>query len=75
MKTVGQAIRGERCAVGMSRSELARRIGVHPETVKNWERDKTSPSIENVMRISAVLGINPIAFMNGGKHVREACKP
>lgn len=75
MKTTGQMIRGERCAVGMSRKDFAAKVGVHPLTVSNWEHDKTSPSIDNVMRISAVLGISPIAFMNGGKHVREACKP
>lgn len=59
----------------MSRKDFAAKVGVHSQTVYNWEHDKASPSPENVMRISAVLGISPIAFMNGGKHVREACKP
>ena len=37
---LGQAIAGKREALGISREELAGRLGVKPKTVEKWEAGK-----------------------------------
>jgi transcriptional regulator with XRE-family HTH domain len=41
--TLTQRIRACRTMRGLSRSELAGRLGVHPDTVASWEQDKHRP--------------------------------
>lgn len=66
MKTTGQVIRGERCAAGMSAQELASKVGVHAQTVYNWEHDRALPSLDKAVKVSMVLGINPMRLLEGG---------
>jgi DNA-binding transcriptional regulator YiaG len=39
--------------------ELAKRLGVHVESLKNWERGVTSPTIRHIPKILEFLGYNP----------------
>jgi len=41
----------------MTQNELAERLGVHPATVKNWEKGKTSPDVRHVKEVSRLSGI------------------
>ncbi|HIR60705.1 MAG TPA: helix-turn-helix transcriptional regulator, partial [Candidatus Faecivivens stercoravium] len=40
---LGQAIAGKREALGISREELAGRLGIKPKTVEKWEAGKKAP--------------------------------
>jgi transcriptional regulator with XRE-family HTH domain len=39
--------------------EVATRLGVHIESVKNWERGATSPTIKQTPKIIEFLGYDP----------------
>ena len=41
--------------------DLADRFGVHIESIKNWERGATKPTIRHIPKIIAFLGRNPEA--------------
>jgi transcriptional regulator with XRE-family HTH domain len=44
----------------MSQADLAQKIGVHPETVANWEHSRTIPDVCRLQRIIEFLGYNPL---------------
>lgn len=55
--TTGQLIRKAREAKGLSQVALDRAIGTHSQASK-WERDEATPTIYNLKRIAAVLGVS-----------------
>ena len=56
-KRIGEQIRAERIATGLSQAELARRIGVSPSAVSQVERGRHGLSGETLTRLWATLGI------------------
>jgi DNA-binding XRE family transcriptional regulator len=53
---LGNRIEQVRTSVGMSRRELANRVGVHYQTIGYLERGEYNPSLVLAFRISQVLG-------------------
>jgi len=49
-------LKAARVAAGLSRRQLAARIGVHPGTVAKWERGEAEPLAHSLDRIEALLG-------------------
>lgn len=51
---------------GLTKAELARRVGVSPEAVSQWEREEngTSPTVENVEKIADAVGVSMSKFWN-----------
>ncbi|QHE72939.1 helix-turn-helix domain-containing protein [Rhodococcus sp. WAY2] len=47
-----------RTAAGMSRTTLARALGVDPSTIHNWETSRSHPEPEHLARITEELGIS-----------------
>jgi transcriptional regulator with XRE-family HTH domain len=45
-----------RTRAGISRAELARRLGVAPSAVSDWEAGKKDPSVSNLWRIVSACG-------------------
>jgi transcriptional regulator with XRE-family HTH domain len=54
---IGEQVRAERIATGLSQAELARRIGVSPSAVSQVERGRHGLSGETLTRLWATLGI------------------
>jgi len=55
---LGDRIRVAREAAGISKSELARRIGVHPSACIQWEsREGTFPKLENLLHLAVLLDV------------------
>lgn len=54
---LGKAIEHYRKAGGLSQAELARRIGVDRSTICNNESGAAHPSLHNLERIAAALGV------------------
>lgn len=46
-----------------SQVDLAQRLGVTQQTIQKWAKGKTSPSMENVDKLSEVTGYPPYWFM------------
>ena len=54
---IGEQVRAERIATGLSQAELARRIGVSPSALSQVERGRHGLSGETLTRLWATLGI------------------
>lgn len=52
---VGNRLEEVRSELGLSRDELARRVGVHYQTIGYLERGEYSPSLVLALRIAAAL--------------------
>lgn len=55
---IGERIRLAREAVVMTKSELARRVGVHPSACIQWESEGgTHPKVEHLAQVAMVLDV------------------
>ncbi len=57
---LGEAIRRERAALGISQDELARRSRLHRTYISDLERGTRNPSVESVQKIARALQV-PVA--------------
>lgn len=46
-----------RVNAGLTQIELAKKVGVCPKTIKNWENNKTSPQITQLEIISQITKV------------------
>ncbi|MCQ0987328.1 helix-turn-helix domain-containing protein [Jiella marina] len=70
--TLGGRIQKTRDALGLSTGALARRIGVRPETMRGWERDRAEPKSAKLVELAGVLGVSPAWLMGGVGETRDA---
>ncbi|RST30022.1 XRE family transcriptional regulator [Sphingomonas ginkgonis] len=61
---VGARIKRFRELAGLSKSELARRVGVSPTAVNNWEDQGVMPRMEVVLRLEKVLEVDWMQLMS-----------
>ena len=57
MKT-GDAIKKARTDVGITQAELARRLGITPQTVSQYERGCINPKKETIQKFATALGVD-----------------
>jgi len=70
--SMGREIRTARELIGMTREELADRVGVHPKSISNWERNATVPR-NKLAILEQVLGVRlGEAPVDGSPTLREA---
>ena len=55
---LNQRIRQLRQALSMSQVDLAKRLNVTKQSVSNWENDNIQPSIEMLVKLSAVFSVS-----------------
>ncbi len=55
-KEIGIGIKNARLAVGITQAELARRLGVTPQAISQYERGEKKPKIETIKKIADALG-------------------
>jgi len=60
--TFGKKLRELRDVAGLSQAQLVERTGLGLPTVKDYERDRRSPSLENAQKLAAALGVKCTAF-------------
>jgi transcriptional regulator with XRE-family HTH domain len=65
---VGSRIRKFRELMGLSKSELARRVGVSPTAVHNWEENGVMPRIETLMEIGDALQMDVVQLVARDEH-------
>ena len=56
--TVGENIQRYRKNLGMSQEELGQELLVSRQTISLWEKDQTTPTIDNLMRLKEVFGVS-----------------
>ena len=49
---------------GRSGKWLAEKLGKDPSTVSKWCSNKSQPSLENIVKISEILGVNMSDLIN-----------
>jgi transcriptional regulator with XRE-family HTH domain len=63
--TFGQALDEELNSRGLSRSDLAREIGLSSTTVHSWIKEGKRPGRDNVLAVERVLDIRPRGRLAG----------
>ena len=54
----GERIKELRMQLGLSQTDLAKRINVSSKAIKNWEMDSACPSSENMAHLAKVFGVS-----------------
>lgn len=63
--TLGGRIQMAREMRGLSPSQLARRAGVMPKTLSNWESDRSEPRANKLQMLAGVLNVPPMWLVGG----------
>ncbi|MFL6754570.1 MAG: helix-turn-helix domain-containing protein [Sphingomicrobium sp.] len=64
-RRVGAQIKHFRGLAGLSKSDLARRVGVSPTAVHNWEENGVMPRIEVMLELEKALEVRWTQLMTG----------
>jgi len=70
--TMGGRIQRGRESLGITTAELAARLGVKPETMRGWERDRSEPRANRLITLSGILGVSPAWLLGGYGEVPDA---
>jgi transcriptional regulator with XRE-family HTH domain len=62
--TVGDKIQIYRKSLGMSQEELGQRLLVSRQTISQWEKGQTVPTIDNLIRLKEIFGISVDKILN-----------
>lgn len=63
--SLGERIALARTAVGMSKAELARRVGKDTKTVYRWEHDEAQPESASIAPIADATGVSVRWLLTG----------
>ncbi|MCR9134557.1 MAG: helix-turn-helix domain-containing protein [Alphaproteobacteria bacterium] len=63
--TMGGRISRAREDMHITSSQLARRLGVKSNTVRDWENDRAEPRANRVVMLAGVLGVSPTWLLTG----------
>ncbi|MEM8871483.1 MAG: helix-turn-helix transcriptional regulator [Pseudomonadota bacterium] len=63
--TFGDRIVAARDAMGMTSAQLARRLGIRPQTLTSWEHDRSEPRANKLQMLAGVLNVSMIWLMSG----------
>lgn len=70
----GEVLQTKRKAEGLTQEDLANKLFVSSKTISNWETNKTTPDIDNVIRISRLFDISLNNLLLEGSDVVENIK-
>ena len=69
---LGVRIAQQRCRLGWSQAQLARRLNISPSTVGMYEQGRREPSAEMLLTLSRVLGVSLEFLLTGTPSATEA---
>ncbi len=58
-KKLGERLKEVRLKKDMSQGDIARKLGVHRSYISGIERGVRNPTIKNIEKIAAALGVSP----------------
>jgi HTH-type transcriptional regulator, cell division transcriptional repressor len=70
--TLGDRLTLAREAAGLDPGQLAQRIGVRPQTLRNWEEDRAEPRANRLQMLAGMLNVSMIWLMSGEGEVPRA---
>jgi len=62
-KKLGERLKEIRQKKGLSQGDIARTLGVHRSYISGIERGVRNPTVKNVEKIAAALGVNPYTLL------------
>lgn len=65
MRDIGKNIRDLRERAKLTQDALAEQLCTTRQTISNYERGKTRPDVEQILRLAAILGQMPMPFSMG----------
>src|SRR5690554_4232762 len=65
MATFGDRVAAAREAAGMSRKQMARRLGVKLGTVRGWEDDLSEPRANKLSMMAGLLNVSIVWLLTG----------
>ena len=63
--TFGDRLALARERQGLSQNQLARRLGLRVQTVKNWEADRSEPRANKLQMLAGFLNVSMVWLMTG----------
>lgn len=57
-RKIGEALKNMRNSIGLTRTDLAKKLCVTEDTVKKWEQGKNTPKLTDLLSIAEVLNTN-----------------
>ncbi len=64
-RALASRLKGIRDERGLKRDWVARRLGVHYNTLKNWELGKAHPGTKEIIALSKIYHVRPEEFFRG----------
>lgn len=64
-------IRPLRIAAGLKQSDLANRLNVKPNTISNWETEKSYPDLDSLRKMSIIFEVS-VDYILGGNSVGKS---
>ncbi|MBI3885905.1 MAG: helix-turn-helix transcriptional regulator [Opitutae bacterium] len=55
----GERLRFARSGAGLTQVQLAEKMGKGAATISDWEKSKAEPSLEEIVRLGTLLGVDP----------------
>jgi transcriptional regulator with XRE-family HTH domain len=66
-RALGERVRAQREALGLSQEALADRSGIHWTFLGQVERGRRNLSLHNLLKVAAGLGVDPAELVRGLK--------
>lgn len=63
--TFGDRLTLAREAQGMNQEDLARRLGIRLQTLRNWEDDRSEPRANRLQMLAGFLGVSMVWLLTG----------
>jgi ribosome-binding protein aMBF1 (putative translation factor) len=63
--TFGDRLVCAREAMGMDQSQLAHRLGIKHQTLRNWEEDRAEPRANKLQMLAGMLNVSMVWMMSG----------
>lgn len=71
-RTFGERFKAAYEAKGLNRSQVQNRLGVAYTTILAWERDESTPTVENLTALSVLVGVSPSVLRGETEPMSEA---
>ena len=71
----GQRLKNARDAMGLSREQMAERIGVKRATIEKWESGKVEPRANRLQTLASMLNVPLLWLLGGSQEVPDGNAP
>ena len=71
----GQRLKNARDAMGLSREQMAERIGVKRATIEKWESGKVEPRANRLQTLASMLNVPLLWLLGGSQEVPDSIAP